>query len=576
MKFIFSSLLILFFLTNTFSQTKISKDIWKALDKQEKIDCIIEMNNQWQAPEYIKEWTKDQKGRFVFSALKAFAQKDQSAIQAYLNEQNIPFQSFFIFNGLKLKINKSQLNLLIQNFDIKSVAYDQPVPLNEIDRTNIGTREEIEWGILQIEADKVWEQGYKGSGVVVGGQDTGYDFDNPFIFENYRGYGAEVVHDYNWHDAIRELSPLHNDPDTLESNNPCGLDSKIPCDDHGHGSHTMGTMTGDDDEIKIGVAPEAQWIGCRNMERGWGKPSTYTECFQWFLAPTDLNDENPKPELAPHVINNSWGCPPVEGCNEDNWSFMESAVNNLVSAGVVVVVSAGNDGSAGCGSIVNPASIFENSFTVGATNIMDTIGGFSSIGNPLYDDLEDIKPDVVAPGVDVKSITLNGFGTWNGTSMAGPHVAAAVALVINANPSLAGKVDKIESILKESAKHISNDVECTTEIDDVPNIVYGHGRINVAKAVELALLYSGTETISDSDYKIHPNPTSNQLFLVSDGFKKIGLNYTIIDATGRVINSRNIDNIVEKVDVSDFSNGIYAIIITQNNKHVETLKFVKL
>ena len=79
----------------------------------------------------------------------------------------------------------------------------------------------------------------------------------------------------------------------------------------------MGTMVGDDGAgNQIGVAPGAKWIGCRNMNEGDGTPATYSECFQWFIAPTDLNNQFPNPTLAPHVINNSWGCPPSEGCTD--------------------------------------------------------------------------------------------------------------------------------------------------------------------------------------------------------------------------------------------------------------------
>ncbi len=93
--------------------------------------------------------------------------------------------------------------------------------------------------------------------------------------------------------------------------------SPVPCDDVGHGTHTMGTMVGDDGAAnQIGVAPGAKWMGCRNMDVGNGTPATYSECFQWFIAPTNLANQNPDPTKAPHVINNSWGCPPSEGCTD--------------------------------------------------------------------------------------------------------------------------------------------------------------------------------------------------------------------------------------------------------------------
>ena len=79
-------------------------------------------------------------------------------------------------------------------------------------------------------------------------------------------------------------------------------------------------------------------------------PSTYIECFEWFIAPTDLNGSNPDPAKAPHVINNSWGCPASEGCDTSANELMETVIDNVVAAGILVVTSAGNDGPA-CGTI---------------------------------------------------------------------------------------------------------------------------------------------------------------------------------------------------------------------------------
>ena len=250
----------------------------------------------------------------------------------------------------------------------------------------------------------------------------------------------------------------------------------------------MGTMVGGNDTLKIGVAPDAKWIACRNMDRGYGSPVTYTECYEWFLAPTDINGQNPDPTRSPHVINNSWGCPPNEGCNLDNFFMMETVINNLTAAGTVVVVSAGNDGSS-CGTISNPSAIFENSFAVGASREDDTKAGFSSIGPVLVDSSYRIKPDVVAPGVNVLSIDhQGGFNSWGGTSMAGPHVAGAVALIISANPDLAGQVDVIKDILKSTAVTLVDDAVCgDISSMDVPNFYYGYGRIDALAAVEMAM-----------------------------------------------------------------------------------------
>ena len=130
------------------------------------------------------------------------------------------------------------------------------------------------------------------------------------------------------------------------------------------------------------------------MNHGVGTPATYTECFQWFLAPTDLNDQNPDPLLAPDVINNSWYCPPDEGCG---WDSLQTVVNNVRAAGIVVVVSTGNFGLEGCGSVNYPPAIYQAAFSVGATDYNDNIASFSGPAVPSdYTNLR--KPDVSAPG----------------------------------------------------------------------------------------------------------------------------------------------------------------------------------
>ena len=118
----------------------------------------------------------------------------------------------------------------------------------------------IEWNITKVGAPEVWAAGFTGQGVVIGGQDTGYQWDHPALKGKYRGWnGSTANHDYSWHDAIHVTG------------SSCGADSLFPCDDHGHGTHTMGTMVGDDGAgNQIGMAPGAKWIGCRNMNSGCG------------------------------------------------------------------------------------------------------------------------------------------------------------------------------------------------------------------------------------------------------------------------------------------------------------------
>jgi len=109
----------------------------------------------------------------------------------------------------------------------------------------------------------------------------------------------------------------------------------------------MGTMVGDGvDEtgqrLQIGVAPGAQWIAVKIFSDSGDTTDVWIhQGFQWFLAPTDLNGENPDPTKAPDIVNNSWG-----SSNGADVSFRPD-VQALHAAGIVPVFSAGNEGAQG-------------------------------------------------------------------------------------------------------------------------------------------------------------------------------------------------------------------------------------
>jgi len=464
--------------------------------------------------------SKLQKGNYIFKHLRADAKIKQASLINYLEQNNIEFHSFYIVNAIQVpKANAKLIHYLSTRPEIARLEYNQPYTLMRPEATTLDlnfleTRGAIEWGISRIRADTLWQLGIKGQGVVLGSSDTGVEL-HPAIKNNYRGSlsNLNLNHNYNWHDAIHSISPLNKDSISMPNVNPCGLDVDTPCDDHNHGTHTVGTMAASD--MQTGVAPEAKWIGCRCMERGWGSLATYLECFQWFLAPTDLNDANPDPAKAPHVINNSWGCIPEEGCNSSNFGTMEQVVKNLKAAGIFVTVSAGNDGSRGCGSINDPPAILEPSFSVGATAINDTIASFSSRGPVTIDLSGRVKPNISAPGVAIRSTVRNGgYLTWNGTSMASPHVSGAVALLISAFPGLSGKVELLEDILEKSADPKTIRFACGKDSAfAVPNIVYGYGRLNVYKAYLYAkqLVSTGLPASADFLLKVFPNPFDHQV-----------------------------------------------------------------
>lgn len=466
-------------------KSKIDPVVFQQAFAGETVEFLVVLDEQTDLGEARFLPKKEEKGTFVFEKLAETATRTQGNVLEIVWDFQAPHISFWIVNAVWTKGGMPLLEALAHLPEVREIQPNPSVKLEMPLREEGGGARTIEWGIGAINADDVWALGHTGSGVVAGGQDTGYDWDHPALKLKYRGWDDVAMtadHNYNWHDAIDSMNVNNTTP------NPCGYSLMEPCDDESHGTHTMGTIAGSDGANEIGVAPDAKWMGCRNMEQGWGTPASYLECFEWFLAPTDLDGLNPNPALAPHVINNSWSCPVSEGCNTGNFATMEAAVDNLVAAGVVVVVSAGNSGS-NCSTVNAPPAIFEGSFSVGATNSSQTIAGFSSRGPVTVDMSNRLKPNVSAPGVSVRScIPGTGYGTKSGTSMAGPHVAGAVALVISANPSLSGQVAFIENILETTAVGKTTTQNCGSVLGtDIPNNTYGHGIIDALAAVNLAL-----------------------------------------------------------------------------------------
>ncbi len=482
-------------------QSKVSPEILAILGKGEQVEVIVLFREQADLGEAKQLKTKSEKAHFVYARLVETAARSQANALRILKEKNAFANSLYLVNAIAVeKADAVLIKQLAELQEVKWIGADPWIQFPgamESAAPAAAERGTIEWGIQKINAPAVWALGFSGQGITVGGADTGVEWAHPALQAHYRGWNnlaGTANHNYNWHDAVREYHPLNLDSmGNPYSLNPCGLDATAPCDDYFHGTHTVGTMVGDDGlGNQIGVAPGAQWVGCRNMEQAWGRPSSYLECFQWFLAPTDISGQNADPGQAPHVINNSWYCATIEGCTDLTVNeILRAAVVNLKTSGVVVVVSNGNFGWQGCASTDDPPAYFEESFSIGSTRFDDTISFFSSRGPVEVDGSNRQKPNVVAPGENVRSATLNGgYQNASGTSMAGPHVVGLVALMLSARPDLAGQVETIEQLIIETAVPLFDFVDCGIPGNQTPNNTYGHGRVDALAAVNAALAFN--------------------------------------------------------------------------------------
>ncbi|MCH7703340.1 MAG: S8 family serine peptidase [Planctomycetes bacterium] len=335
----------------------------------------------------------------------------------------------------------------------------------------------IAWSLVQIRAPEVWAMGITGEGVVVAHYDTGACYNHPDLAANtwinegeIPGNGQDddgngfIDDDKGW-----DFGANDNDPD----------------DDSGHGTHTMGSVVGDGTQgTQTGVAPGAKVMINKVLNFGFGDGPEVWEAYQYSL------------ENGAHLATASIGW--ITGIHEKNRADWREASDNAIYAGLILVFAAGNER----GFILVPESIRTPGdvpavITVGATTMSDSIASFSSPGETEwgtswlgentdgpYRDWEwnqggRIKPDIAAPGEDVNStLDCSGYSgdTWSGTSMATPHIAGVIALMLQANPLLT-RDDIIE-------------IFAATSVDLGPPGMdndFGWGRVDAFEAVTAAM-----------------------------------------------------------------------------------------
>jgi hypothetical protein len=410
----------------------------------------------------------DERRTAAYQMLTQHANETQAGLRSALDDFGVEYTPYYLLNAIEVRggtlvrlylSTRPEVDRVIPSPRLRPVGqYEAPVVME-----NGSTTPGLQWNVKRIGADRVWSEfGVRGEGIVVGQSDTGVDVNHLALKETYRG--NTEGDDYNWFD------PWNGKPS--------------PYDDGGHGTHTLGTIVG---QGGIGIAPGAIWFGCANLNRNLANPALYIDCMQFMLAPFPQGGDPLKdgdPARAADVLNNSWNCPELEGCDPN---ALLAAANHLRDAGIFVVVSTGNDGP-NCGTVDAPLSLYDSVFSVGAMDQAGNMAFFSSRGPVTADGSGRIKPDITAPGVDVlSSLPGGGYGSNSGTSMAGPHVAGAVALLWSADPSLIGDIDGTEQLLIQAADPYTGNISVGCFEGDIPNAAYGYGLLDVYESVKMAL-----------------------------------------------------------------------------------------
>lgn len=466
-------------------QSKITTTLQEQFKKKEQVTYLVKFKDQVDTEAVSKEAAETAKKQklsannkkllkrnMVVSELRAKALESQAEVKKYLAKEKKSgavkeIKDFYVVNGMAVTSTKKVMEKISTFAEVEKILPNetrqiiQPAKAKAsssavLDKEAPKTPASIEWNIDRVGAPAVWEMGIDGAGTVIASIDTGVQWDHPALKEKYRGYDPQNPdspdNEFNWFDATAGQS--------------------APYDDQGHGTHTVGTMVGSepDGSNQIGVAPGAKWIAVKAFTADGGTDVDLLEAGEWILAPKDA-EGNPHPEMAPDVVNNSWG----GGAGLDEW--YRDMVSAWRAAEIFPEFSAGNTtlfNPGGPGSIANPAN-YPESFATGATDINNQLGSFSLQGPSPY---EEIKPEIAAPGVNIRSSVPGGNyeGGWNGTSMAGPHVTAVAALLRQVDASLT--VGEIEEILMSTAVPLTDGT-----FPESPNNGYGHGLVNAFDAV---------------------------------------------------------------------------------------------
>ncbi|MDF1545531.1 MAG: S8 family serine peptidase, partial [bacterium] len=406
------------------------------------------------------------KVKSVISNLKSVSVSGIDNLRSYLNRASAaPIREFWITPSLTARLTAEQINVVSDMESVRLITEDallnyiEPVDIKAA--ASMATSNSVQ--LVDLGVTQLWSRGLTGAGRLVCSFDTGVESDHPALSSKWRGNHASLAS--SWYSPVTPNSP--------------------PTDKIGHGTHTMGIMIGSTPTDTFGVAPAAEWITGGVVDQGRSLAVTLADivaAFQWALNPDgNINTTDDVPD----VILNSWGIPKNMFTPCD--STFSAVIEAVEAAGIVTIFAAGNEGPNPM-TIRSPADLAvtpTNTFSVGAVDNNRVVASFSSRG-PSSCNPTDMKPEVMAPGVSIRSSYKGGgYSFMSGSSMAAPYVAGIVALIRQYDPE--ATVSQIKNALIASAI----DLGPTGEDND-----YGYGFVDASKVLDYL------NAAGPSDFKI--------------------------------------------------------------------------
>jgi bacillopeptidase F len=473
-------------------------------NNNEKIYVIVHMSEPYPYEE-IESLSIQEKAQ-IFKEIARRSQKPLIDYLKQLSDEVDDIKTFWVFNGFHMRATKNIIREILERKDVRLISHNSEI----IKLPQIALGEElpsraIEWNISKVMADSCWAAGFTGDSIFIGQIDTGMDTSHPALQGKWSG---------KWKDCINA--------------------QPSPYDDHGHGTHTFGTICGGDGlgpfENDIGVAPGAKMIVAKAFNSsGAIHPEAVDSAMQWLAYMKADSGYDIR------AVACAWGW---SNTTSLRWWDICNTWKSLQILPIFIIGNSGPDSGTAVALGNYPICI-----GTGGTDVNDTVTSWSSRGpapdlapwnNSQYwyrPNWNLTKPDIVAPGVDIRSaIPGGGYQSMNGTNMSTTHVAGAVAILCQANPNLT--VTELYNILLDNADHPPPGAP-------YPNNTYGWGRLNIWTALKAVLGISDNERteVSKSKFQVFPTLFSKEIeiaFSLSRESEKAKIE--IFDICGRLVN----------------------------------------